>query len=116
MANAMSRSFDQADEHAEKGGVKIDVVYLGDVKVKRATYPSGWRFSKDMGADRCQDNHVAYVVSGTIHSVWDDGTQLEIKAGDVCVIPANHDAWCDDECTIVQFDEFEGAAARFGLS
>jgi hypothetical protein len=32
------------------------------------------------------------------------------------VIPANHDAWCDEECTIVQFDEFEGAAVRFGLS
>ena len=53
-----SRSLDQPDEQVEKGGVHIEVVHLGDIKVKRAKYPAGWKFSKDMGADRCQDNHV----------------------------------------------------------
>src|SRR3954465_2170428 len=48
MSKAMSRSFAQPDEQAEEGGVKIDVVYLGDIKVKRATSPDGWQFSKDM--------------------------------------------------------------------
>ena len=55
-----SRSLDRPDEQVEKGGVHIDVVHLGDIKVKRAKYPAGWKFSKDMGADRCQDNHVGY--------------------------------------------------------
>ncbi|HEU5211768.1 MAG TPA: hypothetical protein VFU10_03285 [Gaiellaceae bacterium] len=71
----MPRSFAQPDEQAEKGGVKIDVVYLGDIKVKRSTYPRG----------------------------------------DVFVVPAGHDAWANDETTIVQFDEFDGAARPFGL-
>ena len=115
MSKAASRSLDQPDEHIEKGGVKIDVVQLGDIKVKRAKYPPGWRFSKDMGAERCQDTHVGYVIEGEIHAVIDDGTELHTKAGDVFIVPAGHDAWSDDGCTIVQFDEFESAAQRFGV-
>ena len=45
----------------------------------------------------------------------DDGTELHTKAGDVFIVPAGHDAWSDDGCTIVQFDEFESAAQRFGV-
>jgi uncharacterized cupin superfamily protein len=115
MSKAASRSFDQPDEQLEKGGVQIDVVYLGDVKVKRAKYPGGWRFSKDMGADRCQDTHVGYVIEGSIHAVMDDGTELETKTGEVFAVPAGHDAWTDEGCTLVQFDEFDSAAQRFGL-
>jgi mannose-6-phosphate isomerase-like protein (cupin superfamily) len=115
MGKAGSRGFEQPDEQIEKGGVTIDVVYLGDVKVKRAKYPPGWRFSKDMGADRCQDNHVGYVVDGLIHVAMDDGTQFDTNAGDVFIVPAGHDAWTENGCTIVQFDEFDAAARRFGL-
>jgi mannose-6-phosphate isomerase-like protein (cupin superfamily) len=115
MSKAATRGFDQPDEQAEKGGVTIDIVYLGDIKVKRAKYPPGWRFSTDMGADRCQDNHVGYVIDGSIHVAVDDGTELDSKTGDVFVVPAGHDAWTDEGCTIVQFDEFDGAARRFGL-
>ena len=115
MSKATSRSLDQPDERIEKGGVQIDVVQLGDIKVKRAAYPAGWRFSKDMGAERCQDTHVGYVIEGSIHAVMDDGTEIETKAGDVLIVPSGHDAWSDDGCTIVQFDEFDSAAQRFGV-
>jgi uncharacterized cupin superfamily protein len=115
MSKAATRSLDQPDEQMEKGGVKIDVVQLGDIKVKRASYPAGWRFSKDMGAERCQDTHVGYVIEGAIHTAMDDGTELDMKAGDVFIVPADHDAWTDQGCTIVQFDEFDAAARRFGV-
>jgi hypothetical protein len=45
----------------------------------------------------------------------DDGTEFTIKGGDVFLIPANHDAWADEDSTIVQFDEFDAAAQRFGV-
>ena len=110
-----SRSFDQPDEQAEKGGVMIDVVYLGDLKVKRAKYPAGWRFSERMGADRCQDVHVGYVIDGSIHVAADDGGEIDAKTGDVFMIPAGHDGWTEEGCTTVQFDEFDSAARRFGI-
>ncbi len=115
MSKAASRSLDQPDEHIEKGGVHIDVVQLGEIKVKRAAYPAGWRFSKDMGADKCGDTHVGYVIDGSIHAAMDDGTELSTKAGDVFIVPAGHDAWSDEGCTLVQFDEFDSAAKRFGV-
>jgi hypothetical protein len=110
-----SASFDRPDEQAEKGGVTIDIVRLGGMKAKRTTYPAGWRFSKDMGADRCQDVHVGYVIDGSMHVAADDGGELDMKSGDVFMIPAGHDGWTDEGCTLMQFDEFDTAAQRFGL-
>jgi ethanolamine utilization protein EutQ (cupin superfamily) len=116
MSKASSRTLDQPDEQVEKGGVTIDVVYLGDIKVKRANYPAGWKFSEKMGADRCGDTHVGYVIEGSMQVRMDDGTEISTNAGDVFMVPAGHDAWSDEGCTIVQFDEFDSAASRFGVS
>jgi hypothetical protein len=46
-----------------------------------------------------------------------DGTHLELGPGSEFVIPAGHDAWVtgDEPCTIVQLDEGESAARRFGV-
>ena len=111
------RSFDEPDDQKLKGGVQIDVAKLGELTVKRASYPVGWRFSKDMGADRCMDTHVGYAVAGKIHVVLSDATELEIKAGDAVMIPAGHDAWVvgDEPAVLVQFDEGESAAKRFDV-
>jgi uncharacterized cupin superfamily protein len=112
-----SKSLDAPDEHTSKGGVEMDAVMLGDIKVKRATYPSGWRFSRDMGADRCYDTHVGYTVSGNITVELEDGTRLEFGPGSAFIVPPGHDAWVvgDQPCTIVQFDEGETAARRFNV-
>lgn len=111
------RSFDEPDDRTIKGGVHIDVAKLGELTVKRATYPAGWRFSKDMGAERCMDTHVGYVATGKIHVVLSDATEFDIQAGDAVMIPAGHDAWVvgDEPVVLVQFDEGESAAKRFGV-
>jgi hypothetical protein len=112
------KSFDRPDEHLSKGGVEIDVLQIGDMKVKRAIYPSGWRFSTHMGAPKCLDTHVGYTVSGHLIVELSDGTHLELGPGSVFVIPAGHDAWVvgAEPCTMVQFDEGESAARRFNVA
>ena len=102
------KQFDAPDDHVAKGGVEIDVLQVGDLKVKRATYPSGWKFS----------THVGYTVSGRLIAQFSDGTRLEFGPGSVFVIPAGHDAWVvgDEPCVIVQFDEGEAAARRFNVA
>jgi uncharacterized cupin superfamily protein len=114
---ATSKSFDRPDEHVTKGGVEIQSVWLGDIKAKRATYPTGWKYSRDMGAPKCHDTHVGYTLSGRIVVEFDDGTQLEFGPGSAFVIPAGHDAYVvgDEPCVIVQFDEGESAARRFNV-
>ena len=115
--NSYRRSFEEPDDHKIKGGVKVDVAKLGELTVKRATYPPGWRFSKDMGANRCIDTHVGYLASGEIHVILSDATELDIKAGEAVMIPAGHDAWVvgEEPVVLVQFDEGEPAAKRFGV-
>ena len=73
------KSFDSPDEHVTKCGVEVDVLQVGDMKVKRATYPSGLKFSTHMGAPRCQDTHVGYTVSGHMTAELSDGTRLEFR-------------------------------------
>jgi quercetin dioxygenase-like cupin family protein len=113
-----TKSFDKPDERVAKGGVEIDVLQVGDMKVKRATYPPGWKFSTHMGAPQCQDTHVGYAVSGRLITELSDGTQLELSPGSVFVIPAGHDAWVvsDEPFVMVQFDEGESAARRFNVA
>jgi hypothetical protein len=113
----VSKSFDRPDERVTKGGVEVEVVQLGDVKVKRATYPAGWRFSRDMGAPKCLDTHVGYTVSGRIVAELDDGTRVEFGPGSAFIVPAGHEAYVvgDEPCVIVQFDEGESAARRFNV-
>ena len=113
-----TKSFDRPDDRATKGGVEIDIIQLGDMKVRRMTYPPGWKFSTHMGATRCQDTHVGYTVSGRMIAQLGDGTQLEFGPGSVFVIPAGHDGWVigDEPCTIVQFDDGESAARRFNVA
>jgi uncharacterized cupin superfamily protein len=111
------RSFDEPDDQKVKGGVQIDVAKLGELTVKRASYPAGWRFSKDMGAERCMDTHVGYLATGKIHVILSDGSEIDIKAGDAVMIPAGHDAWVvgNESAVLVQFDEGESAAKRFDV-
>ena len=114
---AMSRSLDKADEQVDKGPVHIDVIRLGDLKVKRQTYPPGWRFSTDMGQAQCHDTHVGYAISGHVHVRLGDGQEIDIRGGDVFVIPPGHDAWTigDEDTVLVQFDEGASALERFGV-
>ncbi len=114
---ATARSFGSPDEQTEKGGVRIETLYLGGMKVKRQTYPPGWRFSSHMGAPLCRDTHVGYGISGHVRVRLEDGQEMDIRGGDVFVIPPGHDGWTvgDEPAVMVQFDEGASALERFGV-
>lgn len=111
------KSFSKPDERVTVGGVEIDVLHIGDMKVRRASYPPGWRFSTHMGAPKCYETHVGYTISGHLTAEFGDGTRLEFGPESVFVIPPGHDAWVvgDEPFVIVQFDDGESAARRFNV-
>ena len=113
-----TKSFDNPNERITKGGAVIELLRIGDMNVRRVTYPPGWRFSTHMGAPKCLDTHVGYALSGHMVAELDDGTRLEFGPGSVFVIPAGHDGWVsgDEPAVIVQFDEGESAARRFNVT
>jgi class 3 adenylate cyclase len=90
----------------------VDVVNLDETYVARLTWEPGWRWSKDVApvvkTASCQNRHVGYVLSGSLHVLMDDGSELDIGAGDAFEIPPGHDAWVVGDGA---FDTVEFASA-----
>jgi quercetin dioxygenase-like cupin family protein len=92
------KRFESPDETRTLVKGKFEIVRLGGMAIGRATYEPGWRWSEhvgpDVGSTRCSVEHVGLVVSGTATAAFDDGTVIEMKAGDLFYIPPTpHDSW-----------------------
>lgn len=110
-------TYNPAMQHASLDDVAPDVhgkiskqnAKLDGVDVTRVTFDVGAQWSTDLknyaGTDSCLLPHVAYVLSGAIHIVMDDGSAQDFSAGDVMLLPPGHDAWTvgDQPCTFVEF-------------
>lgn len=90
---------------------KVEIVKIGGAVIGRAIFEPGWRWSTSVQpiakTKSCQAPHFAYQVSGTMMVQMDDGTQIEIKAGDVSLLPTGHDAWVVGNEPVVTVD-FQG--------
>jgi class 3 adenylate cyclase len=96
---------------------RIDVVNLDETTVGRLVWEPGWRWSKDLAPTvhtrSCENRHVGYAIAGQLHVVMDDGTELDIVAGDAFEIPPGHDAWVVGDAT---WETVEFASSRiFGI-
>lgn len=102
-----------ADETRSFPKGKMDLVTVGGATVGRAVFEPGWKWSECVkptaGTDSCQVAHLGYMVSGQMKVVMNDGTERELKPGDVASIPPGHDAWIvgNEPCV---FLDFAGAA------
>ena len=92
------KSFEAPDEVRvmEKG--LFELVHLGGMTIGRATYEPGWKWSEHVGptvgATRCNVEHVGLVLSGTATAAFDDGSVIELRAGELFYIPPiPHDSW-----------------------
>lgn len=91
------KRFESPDETRKFQKGKFEVVSAGGLTVGRASYEPGWKWSEhvgaSVGAQSCQVEHVVLVVSGRSMVAMDDGSQVEIKAGDLVHVPPGHDSW-----------------------
>ena len=114
MTSVVTKKFDSPDEKRSPEKTNVDVVDLGGMKAARLTLQPGWRWSDCIkpvvGTDSCQTLHVGTVASGRIAVKHDDGTELEIAAGDAYRIEPGHDAWVVGDEPFVGF-EFESTTA-----
>ena len=95
--NVILKRFEQPDEVRtfEKG--KFEIVRIGGMTIGRASYEPGWRWSvhvgKALGVSSCSVEHVGLVLSGRATAAMDDGSVIEMKAGDLFYIAPGHDSW-----------------------
>ncbi len=76
--------------------------------VGRLTLQPGWKWSKDVKpiakTEWCEAPHFAYHVSGVLHVKMQDGSEFDIKAGEVVHLPSGHDAWVVGNEPVVTID------------
>lgn len=115
MAGVEFLNFDSPDETRTPDKTKVDVVRVGPTSAARLAMQPGWKWSECIkpvaGTDSCQARHVGVVQSGTLHVAHEDGTALELRAGEAYVIEPGHDAWVVGDEPFVAF-EFETRAAE----
>ena len=119
MADTEIKNFDSPDEVREfEGKGRAKVVTVAGQVVGRGTFEPGWKWSENVKpiaqTDSCQAHHVGYCVSGAMTVHMNDGTTLEIGAGDVFEIPPGHDAEVtgNEACVQLDFSGFGAYAKR----
>jgi uncharacterized cupin superfamily protein len=94
---AEHRAFATPDEVRPFEHGRMELVSAGGGMVGRARFEPGWRWSNDVkplaGTEMCEAPHFSYQVSGTLHIKMMDGTEFDVRPGEVAVIPPGHDAW-----------------------
>ncbi len=108
MAQAELKHFSTPDEVRtfEKG--QLELVHIGGGVVGRVTLEPGWRWSLHVkpiaGTEWCEAPHFQYQLSGRMHVLLADGTEMESQAGDVIRLSAGHDAWVVGDDPVVVID------------
>jgi quercetin dioxygenase-like cupin family protein len=92
------KRFEAPDETRVLTKGRFEIVELGGMKIGRATYEPGWKWSLHVGpgvsATRCTVEHVGMVLSGTATAAFDDGRVIELRSGELFYIPPiPHDSW-----------------------
>jgi len=113
MTGVKTRDFSAPDETRTPDKTKVEIVNLADGQIGRYTFQPGWRWSECIkpvaGTDSCQVDHIGYVISGRLHVMHEDGSETDLRAGEVYRIAPGHDAWVVGDQPAVTV-EFQGAA------
>lgn len=117
MGKLAVRNFAKPDEtrpFQDKG--HLEVIRMGDSLVGRGVFEPGWRWSSHVkpiaGTASCEADHAAYVVSGRMRLVTDEGQEAEVGPGDFFTLGPGHDAWVvgDEPCVMFDFAGYEDYA------
>jgi quercetin dioxygenase-like cupin family protein len=96
--NVVLKRFESPDEVRLMTMGRFEVVHIGGMAIGRATYEPGWKWSEHVGPSRgatlCNVEHVGMVISGTATAAFEDGTVVELRAGELFYIPPiPHNSW-----------------------
>jgi len=107
------KNFNSPDEVRKFDKGKLELIKIGGATIGKATFEPGWRWSESVKpivkTKSCEAPHFQYHVSGVLKVIMDDGTERELKAGDVSLLPSGHDGWVVGNEPVVVVD-FQGMA------
>jgi len=109
MEKAELKSFETPDEVREFPKGRLELIKIAGATIGRAIFNPGWRWATSVQplakTKSCEAPHFQYHVSGVLHILMDDGTELDCKPGDVSLLPSGHDAWVvgNEPAVVVDF-------------
>jgi len=105
------KDFSNPDEVRTFDKGKLELIKVGGALIGRATLQPGWKWSESVKplakTESCEAPHFQYHASGTIRIRMDDGTEKDVKAGEISLVPTGHDAWVIGDEPVVLID-FQG--------
>lgn len=108
MAGSEQKSFDTPDEVREFPFGRAEIVKIGGGEVGRLTVEPGWKWSEHIkpiaGTELCEAPHFQYVLSGHVHVVMADGSEMDMGPNEVVVLQPGHDAWVTGDEPVVAID------------
>jgi hypothetical protein len=84
MAQMQSKNMSQPDEKRSFDKGELELITLGGVTFGRVTLQPGWKWSTCVKpiakTESCQAPHLQYHISGRLHVVMDDGSEMGLWA------------------------------------
>ncbi len=82
-------------------------VLLSSCSIGLGTYKPGWKWSEHAGVQtgKPSENHIGYVISGSIVIKDSSGNEIEVGPGEAFEVGPGHDAWVvgDKPCVALDF-------------
>ncbi|MBS1620274.1 MAG: cupin domain-containing protein [Bacteroidetes bacterium] len=105
------KNFGKPDEIREFPKGRLELLKVGGAIIGRGIFEPGWRWATSVQpivkTHSCEAPHFQYHVSGILHVVMDDGTEFDLRPGDISLLPSGHDAWTVGNEPVVVID-FQG--------
>jgi len=96
MAKLQHKPFDNPDEVRPYPGGRTEIFELDDFVIGRMIMEPGWTWHDNVrpiaGTDRCMYHHLGFVLSGTLHVSYADGTEATVGPHEMYEMPPGHDA------------------------
>jgi TusA-related sulfurtransferase len=106
--SASKKNLGEPDEWKSFPKGSLQIVTMGGFTFGLRTFQPGWRWTADMKpiakTESCMIRHMGYVISGRMAFAMDDGTRLEVGAGDAFNVHPGHDTWTMGEDPVVFID------------
>jgi hypothetical protein len=109
----MRKSVTELMTELEVGDIHTKGEEWGGLLVRHVQLPAGADFTplfKGLPDDRCQSAHWGYIVEGSIHVRYADGSEEVNRAGDLYYWPGGHTGWTEDGVVFIEFSPAQDLA------
>jgi hypothetical protein len=111
--NRMRKPVTKLATELEVGEIHTNGEEWGDLLVRHVDLPPGVDFTplfNGLPDNRCPCAHWGYIIEGSIHIRYADGTEDINRAGDLYYWPGGHTGWTDEGVIFIEFSSAKDLA------